>query len=78
MSVRRRTNDRSAGVPNYVRKGKWPRLAPKYLIVAAAVPLAQACAKDKPLGIRRYVRYRAMGEPLSYTLSTHTAVVDLG
>jgi hypothetical protein len=55
----------------------------KYLIFAAAARLAQACATDKPFGIRRCVRYRAQGyraqgEPLSYTLRRHTAVVDLG
>jgi hypothetical protein len=50
----------------------------KYLMFRAAARLAQACATDKPFGIRRCVRYRAQGEPLSYTLRTHTAVVDLG
>jgi hypothetical protein len=45
VSVRRRTNDRSAAVTDYVRKGK--ALAPlaKHLIFRAAVGLARAFAE---------------------------------
>jgi hypothetical protein len=58
VSVRRRTNDRSAEVTAYVRKGQY--IGPP----GAQAPVFYGCGA----GVRRSVRYRAKGEPLRYTL----------